>query len=253
MINRKNIGVNIFLFLLPLLLLNIVGVIVNPKLFPTYCPITFILAALAFLIGQFTRSKEAKKKKSWLFYSLLTITTFTFLFISFYFTPHNYFNLTLNRQKIDGNFNVYNKLEFSNLDGTPYQLNNLTNKTVLLDNWFLSYYQCVLKLPSLQALSEKASYDTTLKIITVINGKIDSIEEVIKFVNRHPEIKIPILYDKFNTIKNLIKIEGYPIELIIGKDGFIKERHDGFNKDERMVYVNETLKKLKKYNKEYEK
>lgn len=62
MINRKNIGVNIFLFLLPLLLLNIVGVIVNPKLFPTYCPITFILAALAFLIGQFTRSKEAKKK-----------------------------------------------------------------------------------------------------------------------------------------------------------------------------------------------
>ena len=128
-------------------------------------------------------------------------------------------------------------------------MNNLKNKTVLIDNWFLDCYQCILKLPSLQSLSEKTAGDTTIKIITVINGKIDSLDRVKAFLSKHPEIKIPVLYDKFNTMKNIIKIDGYPIELIIGKDGFIKERYDGFDKDVRIIYVNETFKKLTTYNK----
>lgn len=246
LIKQNHFAVFPFLFLLPLLALNVFALVANPLTFPVFSPITFILAILSFTTGSFTKRYLSEKKTFWI-YPLLTITLLSFLYFSFYFTPHFLYSKSI--KKISGTSTVYDKLDFSNLDGSPYQLNNLKNKTVLIDNWFLDCYQCILKLPSLQSLSEKTAGDSTIKIITVINGKIDTRDRVKAFLSKHPEINIPVLYDKFNSIKNIIKIDGYPIELIIGKDGFIKERHDGFNKDERIIYVTETFKKLTNYNK----
>jgi len=246
LIKQKDFRIFTFLFLLPLFSLNVIAVVINRETFPILSPITFILATLAFILGQISKRKDARDKHSLMFYSLLIVSFFSFFFFSLYFTPH--FLFKKNREKISGTLPIYDKLEFSNLDGTSFELNILKNKTILIDNWFLSCYQCNLKLPSLQSLSDKIASDTAIKIISVINGKIDSLTEVIEFARSHKEFKIPILYDKNNTLGKLIKVDGYPIELIINKEGVLKERHDGFNKDERLIYVNETFKKLTSYN-----
>lgn len=246
-IRQKALGLFSFLFLIPVLLLNVIALVLNPKNFPTLSPIIFILAVLAFTLGQIVIRKDIRKNHPFLFFSFTSIALFTFFFIPFYYTPNLLFNK--NELKISGRSNVFASLAFINLDETPYQMNSLIGKTVLIDNWYLNCYPCLLKLPSLQSLSDKLLLDTSIKIITVINGKIDSLESVKEFLKKHPELKIPVLYDRFNTLGNTIKIDGYPIELIIGKDGYIKERYDGFDKDQRLVYINNTFKKLVNYNK----
>lgn len=247
LINLKSFGYYGYLYLLPIFALNILALVLNPSIFPIFSPITFILSSSGFILGLTIKRREIRNKQPAIFFTILTMTLFLFIFFSFYYIPHFLYNSS--RNKITGISNVYGKISFSNLDGTPYPLYSLKNKTVLIEYWYLDCYPCMLKMPSLQLLAHKVSSDTTIKIITVINGKLDSLDKVKEFLERHPEIQIPVLYDKSNTIRNLIKIEGYPLELIIGKDGTIMERHDGFNKDERLIYVNETFKKLTHYNK----
>ncbi|HEX6849715.1 MAG TPA: TlpA disulfide reductase family protein [Chitinophagaceae bacterium] len=215
---------------------------VNPQTFPIFSPITFIFATLAFILGEVAKKKNEKSKRPFVFYLILLGTISSFLFITFYYTPHLLFNR--NREKISPSSSVYDKLNFSNLNDTPFDKNRLRNKILFIDNWFLSCYQCNLKLPSLQALYEKIQSDSTILILSVINGNIDSLNKVVEFVNKNKEFKFQILYDKENSLGKLIKVDGYPIELIIDKSGFMRERHDGFNKDERLIYVNETLKKI---------
>ena len=139
-INQNHFGIFTFLFLLPLLALNVFALVVNPLTFPVFSPITFILAILSFTTGYFTKRYLSEKKQSLTFYTLILLTLFSFFFTSFYFTPHFFYNQTLYSKKISGTSTVYEKLAFSNLDGSPYQLNNLNNKTVLIDNWFLRLF-----------------------------------------------------------------------------------------------------------------
>lgn len=239
----RNVFPNLF-FLFPLLALSIFAVIANPLTFPVFSPITFVFATLAFILGLLFRNKK-EKNNPLLFYPILLITLISFVFMAFYFTPH--FMFDRNRQKISNPSPIYNELNFTNLDGSPFEIGELKNKIVFIDNWFLSCYQCNLKLPSLQQLFENAESDSTVIIISVVNGKIDSLNEVISFANKHKEYKFKILYDKENSLGNIFKVDGYPIEIIIDKSGLIRERHDGFNKDERLVYVNQTLKKINSY------
>ena len=180
LIKKKNLGF-IFLFLIPLIFLNLFALVVNPETFPTFAPITLILGILAFLSGQNIKKNEAKGKYSAKFYTLLSITLLSFLF-SLYFAPHYMYNK--NREKITGAFPVYNRLSFSNLDGASFDLNTIKGKTVLIENWFLDCYQCILKMPSLQSLSDRVSSDSTIKIITVINVQIDSLDKVLGFLKK---------------------------------------------------------------------
>jgi len=242
-INQKYFKNYIYFFLSPLLALNIFSLIVNPLTFPIFSPITFIFATLAFFLGQISKSKI--NKRPFLFYLVLLLTLFSFAFVAFYYTPRFLFNR--NRETFATSLPIYDKLKFSNLDGTSFEIDRLKNKVIFIDNWFLSCYQCNLKLPSLQSLFEKAALDSTVMIISLINGKIDSLSAVAAFVNKHKELKFQILYDKENSLGKLLKIDGYPIEIIVDKSGYIKEKHDGFNKDERLIYVSETYKKINSY------
>jgi len=237
--------IHTFLFLLPFLALNVIAVVVNPLTFPVFSPITFILALLTFILGQSAKRKDEKNKKPFIIYPLLIVTLFLFFFISFYYTPHYLFNK--NREKISETSTVYDNLVFSNLDGTPYDLSTIRNKTILIDNWFLDCYQCRLKLSTLQSLYEKTKSESGIAIISVVNGNIDSLENVMEFAKNNSGLKFSIIYDRNNSLGKIIKIDGYPVEIVIDKTGKIRERHDGFNKDERLVYVNETYKKLLAY------
>ncbi len=234
------------LFLSPLLILNILAIILNPMSFPLYSPITIIIAFFSVLSGYFFRNNSKKQGNRKFYFFAISGLSLVILF-SFYIAPYILFNKS--RIKISPNSEILNKLHLIDLENNHISNVQFKNKTILVDYWFLDCYQCNLKLPSLQELISKVKNDTTIKVISVINGKIDSLDEVKKFIIKHPEIKFPIYLDKFNSIGGFIKITGYPIEFIIDKGGKLKETHEGFSKDERMIYVKETYRKLKRYDK----
>ena len=101
------------------------------------------------------------------------------------------------------------------LDGKEISLNNLKGKPTLINLWFTSCAPCIEEMPVLNELKKKFSGKFNFLSITM-----DSESKVKKFLETH-------LFD-FEHIVNSKKLttnlgfNGYPINLILDKNGVIK-------------------------------
>ena len=102
-------------------------------------------------------------------------------------------------------------------------LSKYKGKVVILDFWASWCEPCKIELPYLNSLAKKN------KDVVIIGINMDEKQpEAMAFLKEHP-VQLPLAYDGAKkTLAEKVEIETMPTSFIIGKDGKIAERHQGF-------------------------
>lgn len=234
---EKRINFNVFLFLIISLGVSLIptlqvrGYIIN-------WVIEVCIALPAFFIG-FNIELIRLKKKIVFFLSLVI---YTYL-VSFIINPRIVYNkaIALHSKK-----ELYGKpvsFRYIDKEGLSYTNETFKNKVVLVEYWFVGCSPCYLKMRELRKLAEHYKNNKNFMIVTVDAGDIDSFEKFKKEADLLPPTMINT-YDSASLTANFLKIQGYPTEFLIDRNGIIRDQFVGYGNDLRLVYLNKTIKKI---------
>jgi len=118
-------------------------------------------------------------------------------------------------------------LDFSGetLRGEPFSLAELRGDVVLLNVWASWCEPCKEELPTLADLYRERGHEG-LKVVGVSIDAVRAHDEVRRLVQEH-RVPYPIVLDPKSTIVPMLKVNGYPTTVIIGRDGELRWRRDG--------------------------
>ena len=118
----------------------------------------------------------------------------------------------------------------SGLDGTHWRLSELRGKAVLLNFWATWCGPCRKELPHLEKLHQRFSRDG-LVVLGVSDEKGD---ESRAFLEEHG-ITFPTLNDHAAEVFRRYRVTAIPTTLIIGPDGRLRERIEGYTRANAFV------------------
>lgn len=159
-------------------------------------------------------------------------------FISFLISYYNFnINATLTKEdiKIDNLSYIIKTNLISFKDSSIFNL-NIDNKIVVIDFWYSSCSPCKEMMPFYENLYESYKNDTSVILISVNSGNIDSYRKAINLLNKENKNKQYFYYDKEGILTKKIKVSGYPELIILSKEDTIFYRKLGFNFDESLVF-----------------
>lgn len=111
------------------------------------------------------------------------------------------------------------------LRGEPFALADLRGDVVLLNVWASWCEPCKEELPTLADLYRERGHEG-LKVVGVSIDAVRAHNEVRRLVQEH-RVPYPIVLDPKSTIVPMLKVNGYPTTVIIGRDGQVRWRRDG--------------------------
>ena len=111
----------------------------------------------------------------------------------------------------------------ASLVGKPWSLSKLRGNVVLLNFWASWCEPCRQELPHLQQLHERHSDDGL-----VVLGVTDEDPETAQRYLREHDIDYPSLHDGDGSAMQSYQINAIPTSLIIGRDGELLERVEGY-------------------------
>lgn len=232
-----------FIYLgMPLIILTIYGLIVNPSLFPLYIPVN----PLAGLAGIMTAIllKKTSRLYALLFgsLSLLIISLYCFWALPIIIQRNERKSLKV-LESVPLNF--INSLV--RLDKTPITAQILSNKkVVLLDFWFIGCDPCMRKMEYLQKIHESYKDNSDVLIAVVSNGYSDKIEEINDFKQKHPEYTFEFLYDSGGEFCKANNFTSFPVEIILNSSQNVVSTYHGFGRETENLYINKTKQAIEK-------
>jgi peroxiredoxin len=129
------------------------------------------------------------------------------------------------------------------VNGNEVTLNSLNGNVVFLTFWATWCPSCKEELPDLNTLQRKYS----AKGFTVLSICIESSEPiVVNYLKKHP-MTFPVLVDKEGSVAESFRFSGLPASFIIGKDGLIRYKHSGYDKESFTLIEREIIELLNKY------
>jgi thiol-disulfide isomerase/thioredoxin len=128
-------------------------------------------------------------------------------------------------------------------EGETLSQSNYINSVVLIDYWFIGCKPCYEKMQALAELSDIYKKNDNVKIIAIDAATTDSYSEFLEECKSLPKGLI-YGYDTSIETKLKFKIEGYPTEILITKDGNVEQYLSGFNLDYKDKYIRETKNKI---------
>jgi cytochrome c biogenesis protein CcmG, thiol:disulfide interchange protein DsbE len=134
--------------------------------------------------------------------------------------------------------------EFSlkDVNGHEVTLNSLKGKVVYFTFWATWCLSCKEELPDLNTLQLKYA----AKGFTVLSICIESSDSnVVSYLKKHPII-FPVLVDKEGSVAESFRFSGLPASFIIGKDGLIRYKHSGYDKESFTLIDQEIIELLNK-------
>ncbi len=111
------------------------------------------------------------------------------------------------------------------LRGEPFALADLRGDVVLLNVWASWCEPCKEELPTLADLYRERGHEG-LKVVGVSIDAVRAHNEVRRLVQQY-RVPYPIVLDPKSTIVPMLKVNGYPTTVIIGRDGELRWRRDG--------------------------
>jgi peroxiredoxin len=130
----------------------------------------------------------------------------------------------------------------ADVHGNTVSLESLKGKVVLLNFWAPWCRPCKEELPDLDGLHKKYSS----RGFTVLSVCMEpSASAVNKYLQKRP-VSFPVLVDKDNEVSEAYLVSGLPVSFLIGKDGIIRHKHMGYEKEYLKVYeqeINDLLNK----------
>lgn len=221
-----------YFILLPLnLILSIIAIFLNTALFPLIFPFVNLYSVLGFFIGGLLRSSKTNLKLG-----IISIAIFLFALTGIKFIPEQAFEKRL----ISTNDTLLVKnIELLDLNGDPLDSITFKGKVSILNFTFIGCSQCVLKNPYLEKIRENYAVNDKIKIIDVYIGSKNSIDEIKKYLLKHPT-KLDVAYDTNDKMAQLFKYNGAPHEVIIAPNRQVVRTIAGFNRDIKNIYVSKT-------------
>lgn len=175
-------------------------------------------------------------KKKWLIYfGIVIIVSVNLLIVTrikFYLDVKSYKNYV---------FDKLNETKLLKRDSTEFQF--LEGNVYLINFSFYSCAPCRLKEPLIKHIKRKLNQYPNIKILDV--NITTSTEHFSDFKNSN----FCKYFDAFKLNEKL-KIKSYPTDIIIDKSGFIRREYSTVNQRQKEIYVNETIRLLKKLNNE---
>lgn len=173
---------------------------------------------------------------------ILSVLAFNIAFCNW--LPSYFYNHLANLKMFDGAVNKKVSLDFTDLDGNPINENVWRNKVLIVDFWYTDCGWCREKILLLDKVNEHFKQNKNVQIMSVIDGSINTREEVKEYLG-NTKLPFLFLYDPGGEFikKYSLGTEGYPVEIMIDKNGNIKEVLLGLASFET-VYVDKTIERI---------
>lgn len=113
--------------------------------------------------------------------------------------------------------------ELKDLNGKQVRLSDFAGKVVILDFWATWCGPCKKGIPEFIELQKQYSKQG----LVVIGIALDDFESVKTFYQNY-KMNYPVLMGTNDVVKLYGGIRGIPTAFIVGKDGMIKQRYEGY-------------------------
>ena len=113
--------------------------------------------------------------------------------------------------------------ELKDLNGNKVRLSDFAGKVIILDFWATWCPPCKKEIPDFIELYKQYSK----RGVTIIGIALDEYNAVKNFQSEN-KINYPILLGTDEVVKLYGGIRGIPTTFVIGKDGTIRQRYEGF-------------------------
>ncbi len=127
-------------------------------------------------------------------------------------------------------------------NGSYKPIDFIKGNVYLIEFYFKNCAPCKIKNPIIMDLKEKINHPN-FYIIYIQSGLADDFSTYIETCKE--EGSLNRFYDKNDSIANRLKVNGYPTEFIIDKNGFIRYTLNGFSDNIKEVYLAENIFKIK--------
>lgn len=115
----------------------------------------------------------------------------------------------------------------ADVNGNTVTLESLKGKVVLLNFWAIWCPSCREELPGLNTLQRKYA-DKGFTVLSICIESSDSI--VVNYLKKHP-VAFPVLVDKKGDVADAFRFSGLPASFMVGKDGIIRRKYSGYDKE----------------------
>jgi len=134
--------------------------------------------------------------------------------------------------------------EFSlhDVNGSIVTLNSFKGMVVFLTFWGTWCPSCKEELPDLNILQRKYA-DKGFTVLSICIESSDSI--VANYLKKHP-VAFPVLVDKEGAVAEAFRFSGLPASFMVGKDGIIRHKYFGYDKDAFTVIEQKIIELLNK-------
>lgn len=117
--------------------------------------------------------------------------------------------------------------ELKDLNGKTVKLSDFSGKVVVLDFWATWCGPCKKGIPEFVELQKTYSKQG----VTIVGVALDDYDAVKKFYKDY-QMNYPVLMGTNDIVKLYGGIRGIPTAFIVGKDGTIRQRYEGYRPKE---------------------
>lgn len=174
----------------------------------------------------------------------IIIPIFYFFYLSKINPELHYYSNSVrgNRNRITKGILIPN-FQFIKKDSSLMTINDYKGKVILIDFYFNNCLPCLKKMPALARVKKHYKETTDFILLAVHRGGSESFSDFLAKIDNMPK-DINYVYDSSSSASKHLRISGYPFEIIIDKQGKIRELLVGYNNDLSLVYEKNTIKKI---------
>ncbi len=128
------------------------------------------------------------------------------------------------------------------VNGNIVTLNSFKGKVVFLTFWATWCPSCKEELPDLDTLQQNFAG----KGFTVLSICIESSNSIVEnYLKKHP-VSFPVLIDKEGDVADAFHFSGLPTSFLFGKDGTIRHKYTGYDKESFTLIEQEIIDLMNK-------
>lgn len=218
------------------------GLYLNKYSFPLKVPGLLLFAIIGYVTGLVLAMPYYSFSKKLL---MLSCTIGLFLLANFYIPIISYYNNFSRRYDYQRVFPA--NYTFIDMQGRPYGQDFFKGKAVLIEYWTTNCGACVDKFAYADKITQNIVENKEKVVILALNaGFRENIDDFRKFLIKH-QTKYPnmtFLMDTANHTAKELNIKGFPYEIILDKNGKIRDELAGFDIQYKSLYIEDRSKIL---------